>query len=166
MDGFGGGKLGGYSYENIDVKFEGGRAQVGVIGMKGFDIKNLMELGYRMEDAKQTGSSPPPTCASICRKSARFWSAAWMSMPRQGWQWQCPERFARAVPPGYRELNGDDYVNGIPTKFSMILDRVAFEIPSDPKDAQLRQILSYGYNKLDLSPKSTSSMMKRPRPSP
>ena len=35
----------------------------------------------------------------------------------------------------------------------MILDRVAFEIPSDSKDAQLRQILSYGYNKLDLSAK-------------
>ena len=153
MDGFGGGKLGGYSYENIDVKFEGGRAQVGVIGMKGFDIKNLMELGYRMEDAKQTGKPAPDVRQYLPKIGQILVSGVDVDAPAKDGNGNAQNGSRVQFRLGKYELNGDDYVNGIPTKFSMILDRVAFEIPSDSKDAQLRQILSYGYNKLDLSAK-------------
>jgi hypothetical protein len=147
MEGFGKGRYGAVTLNNLDVAVEGqGFLKAGKLVFKGMDLNTMLETlkaaGPDLSDVwfEQNARKMVPSFDGFAIEAID------LDVPDET---RPGERVKGSV--GAFDLTLKAYRLGIPTDISITADKVAIDLPADTTDEQVAQIKALGYDRIEMS---------------
>ena len=152
MANFGNGRLGEYSFEGFELDAPDGHAKLGQFALRGFNFKNALDAVQKQLDEgldSFAGADPRqfiPTLDQI------VFSGMDLDVPDDKGKGNSADGKRITMALGKFEIDGANYLGGIPTSLNAAIDNFTFDI-ANSKDVQLKDFIAMGYKKFDLSAK-------------
>ncbi|MBV9634753.1 MAG: hypothetical protein JO163_12120 [Methylobacteriaceae bacterium] len=144
-------RLGEVAVDGLNINANDGHVGLGSFAIRGFDFKSTLATlqGLSPADPNAMKNINPrnliPTIDQI------VFSKIDADVPDQRHQGNVDNGNRDKFSIGKIELDGSNYLLGVPTAFSAIIDNVVAELPSS--DANVKQLIALGYPKIDMSAK-------------
>jgi hypothetical protein len=147
---FGAGKLGEYAIEGFEMEAKDGHAKLGQFLLRGFNYKDALDaFEKQLEEGLDSFKDADPRAFIPTLDHISFTGADLDVPDKQGTGNSADgKRITMAL--GKMEINGADYLGGVPTSLNAGIENFTFDI-ANSKDLQLKDFIAMGYKKFDLS---------------
>ena len=152
LSGWENGKIGEYAVEGFELDAPDGHAKLGQFALRGFNYKHVLDaVSEHMAQGLDSFESADPR-AFIPTLDQIAVSGVDLDVPDKKGQGNSADGKRITMALGKFEMNGADYLGGMPTSLNAALDNFTFDI-GNSKDPQLKDFIAMGIKKFDLSAK-------------
>lgn len=148
--GLGGGpRFGEMSYEGLKIASADGNVGIGGVALRGLDLSNTMKAAAAAaEGENQFEKNPRAAIPTIDQFVIQGVDIDVLAKDGAG-NVDGGKRSKGQL--GKFEYKGANYILGIPTKVSLALEKLAFDLPPNVKDPQLRELAALGLKRIDIT---------------
>jgi hypothetical protein len=152
VSGWANGKIGEYAFEGFELDAPDGHAKLGQFALRGFNFKHVLDAvsEHLAQGLDSFESADPRTFIPTLDQITV--SGVDLDVPDKKGTGNSADGKRITMTLGKFEMNGSDYLGGMPTSLNAALDNFTFDI-ANSKDPQLKDFIAMGIKKFDMSAK-------------